>query len=218
MCAGVCVPLLRRYRRLASTARLAFARPGRHATGAARRGSSSSRGCHRGGVDLLDLLGQPRVGQRGQTARDAPSRDSRCGSPPASGTSPPPGSSSSPPRSARRSLLRLAGLPGEKSCCLLQNLALHPQRLILTTQPRELLTLIARETIRTLAFVVLSLLDPIAQRHIRGPRILRDLMLTLARDQNKLDRLPTKLRWIRRLVRGSSAAESAAWAIDEKSR
>lgn len=120
MCAGVCVPLLRRYRRLASTARLAFARPGRHATGAARRGSSSSRGCHRGGVDLLDLLGQPRIGQRGQTARDAPSRDSRCGSPPASGTSPPPGSSSSPPRSARRSLLRLAGFPGEKAAAFLR--------------------------------------------------------------------------------------------------
>ena len=99
--------------------------------------------------------------------------------------------------------------PGRKSRRLLENLALHPQRLILTTQPRELLTLIAREAIRTLALVALSLLDPIAQRHIRDPRILRDLMLTLARDQNKLDRLPTKLRWIRRLVRGSSAAESA---------
>src|ERR1700693_1946021 len=97
----------------------------------------------------------------GQTARDAPSHKSWCGSRPTHGTSRRPESSPSPPRSARRSRLRLAGLPGEKSCCLLEDLALHPQRLILTTQPRQLLTLITREAVRALALIALGLLDPI---------------------------------------------------------
>jgi hypothetical protein len=63
------------------------------------------------------------------TERGAPSRGSWCGSLPALGTSRRPDSSPFPPRSARRSRLRLAGLPGEKSGRLLENLPLHPQRL-----------------------------------------------------------------------------------------
>src|SRR3989440_12841599 len=131
-------------------------------------------------------------------ARDAASHESWCGSRPALCTSRRPESSPSPPRSARRSRLRLAGLPGEKSCCLLEDLTLHPQRLILTTQPRQLLTLITREAIGTRALVTLGLLDPGTQRHIRDPKILRDLMLRLARDPDELDRLTLELLRIRR--------------------
>src|SRR5204863_1768697 len=83
-------------------------------------------------------------------------------------------------------------------CCLLENLTLHPQRLILPTQPRQLLTLITREAVRALALITLGLLDPIAQRHIRDPKILRDLMLRLARDPDELDRLTLELLRIRR--------------------
>ena len=109
-------------------------------------------GAVRVGVDLLDLLwSATRPSARGQTARDAASHESWCGSRPALCTSRRPESSPSPPRSARRSRLRLAGLPGEKSGCLLEDLTLHPQRLILTTQPRQLLTLITREAVRALA-------------------------------------------------------------------
>jgi hypothetical protein len=43
-----------------------------------------------------------------------------------------------------------------------------------------------------------SRFDPVAQRHIRDPEILRDLPLALARDPRQLDRLPTKFRWVRR--------------------
>src|SRR5204863_1936330 len=99
------------------------------------------------------------------TARDAPNHGSWCGSRPTPGTSQRPESSPSPPQSARRSRLQLAGLPGEKSGCLLEDLALHPQRLILTTQPRQLLTLIGRQAVRALALIPLGLLDPVTQRH-----------------------------------------------------
>jgi hypothetical protein len=49
-----------------------------------------------------------------------------------------------------------------------------------------------------LALAALGLLDPVAQRHIRDPEILREPVLRLARDANELDGLTTKLRWIRR--------------------
>src|SRR5205823_9562277 len=69
---------------------------------------------------------------------------------------------------------------------------------ILTTQPRQLLTLIGRQAVRALALIPLGLLDPVTQRHIPDPKILRDLPPRLTRDANELDRLPTELLWIRR--------------------
>src|SRR6516165_8910696 len=131
-------------------------------------------------------------------AHGAPSRGSWCGSRPAPGTSRRPDSSPSPPQSARRSRLRLAGLPGEKSGCLLEDLALHPQRLVLTTQARQLLTLVRAQPVRALARIALGLLDPVSQRDIRDPKILGDLTLRLARDPSQLDRLAAELLWIRR--------------------
>ena len=89
-------------------------------------------GAVRRGVDPVDLLGQPRVRQR-PVRRRATLPIMEAGAvhfQHAAHHSPPPGSSPSQPRSARRSLLRLAGFPGEKSGRLLEDLALHPQRLI----------------------------------------------------------------------------------------
>ena len=62
----------------------------------------------------------------------------------------------------------------------------------------QLLPLVGREAVRALALIPLGLLDPIAQRDIGDPKILRDLPLALARDPRQLDRLPAKLIWIRR--------------------
>jgi hypothetical protein len=50
-------------------------------------------------------------------------------------------------------------LPGEKAAAFLR-ISLHAQRLILTTQPAQLLTLITREAIRALALTTLGLPDP----------------------------------------------------------
>ena len=47
------------------------------------------------------------------------------------------------------------------------------------------------EAVCALALGAIGLLDPITQRHIRDPEILRDLVLSRARDLNELDRLPT---------------------------
>src|SRR5205085_8978851 len=85
-----------------------------------------------------------------------------------------------------------------KSCCLREDLTPHPQRLVLTTQPRQLLTLVSREAVRAPALTPLGLLDPVAQRDIGDPKILRDLMLRLARDANELNRLTLELLRVRR--------------------
>jgi hypothetical protein len=133
-------------------------------------------------VDLLDLLDQPRVRERpiGRRA-PLPIVKARAVSPPTRGTSPTPESSPSPPRSTRTLLLRLAGLPREKSCRLLENLPLHPQRLILTPQPHQLLPLIRREPVRTFArsSACLTQLRNVTSEIPRSSAICRWLLLEI---------------------------------------
>jgi hypothetical protein len=50
--------------------------------------------------------------------------------------------------------------PGAKSGRFLDNLPLNPQRLVLTSERRELLTLVGREAVGALALLALGLLDP----------------------------------------------------------
>jgi hypothetical protein len=59
---------------------------------------------------------------------------------------------------------------GDKSGRLLENLALHPQRLVLTTQSRELLPLVRAQAVRAFALVTLGLLDPVTRVTSEIPR------------------------------------------------
>ena len=83
----------------------------------------------------------------------------------------------------------LVGLLGEEGRGFFQDLPLHPQRLVLTAQPLQLLALIAREPTGTPAGVGIGLLDPVAQRHLGDPQVLGGLADRLAGQANELDRL-----------------------------
>ena len=64
------------------------------------------------------------------------------------------------PEEFRREAIELVRISSKSQHQIAEDLALHPQRLIFTTQPVKLLTLIARQAIRALALIPLGLLNP----------------------------------------------------------
>ena len=105
---------------------------------------------------------------------------------------------------AARPPLRPAGissrplaLPGEENRCLPQDLLLLPKTRILTTQPAQLLTLLAREPVR-LALIDIRLLRPAPRRLRCDTELGSDVTKRAAAHTVEPDRLLAKLRRIPR--------------------
>jgi hypothetical protein len=114
-------------------------------------------------MDLADLLSQYRVGLPALTAAATPRRSSRRVPHPARVSAGRPSGVASPRRSAYNSS-PVIGLPGEENRSLTQDLPLFAEIPVLTAQPAQLLTLVAREPVGTPAGIEVSVADPLTNR------------------------------------------------------
>src|SRR3990172_9049978 len=77
---------------------------------------------------------------------------------------------SSPALRTRRRQARRAGLPGEEDRGFSEDLPLFPQDAVLAAQAAQFLALGGGQAIAAAAGVEISLLDPVAQRLVKGRR------------------------------------------------
>src|SRR5436190_4699457 len=131
-------------------------------------------------------------------AAGPPRRDSRSWARRARGTSPRSCGWPSPRGRTRTPSRGRARLLGEEGRGFVQDVAFFAQHPVLAPQPRQLATLISRQTIVAAALIEISLLDPVPQRLRGHAEIICDLRQRPIAGSDKTNRLNTKLRRIRR--------------------